>query len=233
MAQSSFVVLLCLGAALAVLIGRRRSHVPTFGRYYVFTLVSLATIYAYVLLCDPWHETPGNPRVLLPLFAHVIALGALAWSDASALDGPWRRAALTLLVIGFVSMMRFDAVGKVVCGGAPRQGEGWEPTRLATSLSAREDWRRALDEVRRALAVPGADGLAVAFVDIPHEEYLKYWVGPLLYDRRTRVSRGKAPPPADLVVAPAGAHFDGWRVRERVTLRPDIVRDLLVPAGDE
>jgi len=106
--------------------------------------------------------------------------------------------------------------------------------RWGSAASTAPTLAAAIDEAAGGVRV-ALDGvvpdLTVAFVGISRREYLKYWVAPFLYDRRTFVRPDQPVPQVDLLVVPAERDADGWRVRERVAVRRDVVRALLVPAA--
>lgn len=97
-------------------------------------------------------------------------------------------------------MLKVHAIAVVLTGAPPQTGASWEPLRLATSLSAAEDWRTALDRAVGHRRAVHERSLRVAFVGGPQSEYVKFWVAPFLYDDRGSLAPGEPLPVEDLVV---------------------------------
>ena len=96
--------------------------------------------------------------------------------------------------LGILSMLKVHAIAVVLTGAPPQTGASWEPLRLATSLSAAEDWRTALDRAVGHRRAVHERSLRVAFVGGPQSEYVKVLVAPFLYDDRRssrRASRSR------------------------------------------
>ena len=228
--ESFLIALVCLAAVFATVLARRGLRGISFRGYHLFSFLSLAAIYAYVLYFDPWQRTPGNTRALVPLYAHVLVWAVLAWRDASRLAGGYGVVARALTALAVLSLLKFQAIAGVLGGATPRTGVSWEPLHLATSLASPEDWCAAVARVRQERRTArGAALIRVTFVDVPRPEYLKFWVAALLYDERHCTAAGEPLPPADIVIAPQGFHAAGWVVRERLRLPEGIRRDVLQP----
>lgn len=222
-------VLVCLAVVFATVVATRGLRGLSFRSYHIFSLLSLGGIYTYVLFFDPWQSTPGNTRVLVPLYAHVLFWAVLAWRDAARLAGGYRAAARAITALGILSLLKFQAIAGVLGGATPRTSASWEPLHLATSLSSRDDWRATLNRALQKQRAGRGASLRVAFVGVPRPEYLKFWVAAFLYDERRAINPGDPTPAADLVVAPAGFQAPGWVLRIRLRLPEGIVRDVLEP----
>jgi hypothetical protein len=230
LSESFLLAMVCLaivfGAALAAR-GRRGLSLPS---YHVFSLVSLAAIYGYILLFDPWRTTPGNARAMAPLYAHLLFWAVLAWRDASLLPGRARVAGRLIASIGILTMLKIHGIAGFAGPTALRAALSRAPIEPRSGAAAREAWRaalaRALGELRDGRRGP----LRVGFVDIPRREYVNVWVAPFLYDRRTAVAADEPLPAADVLLAPAGYEAGGWALRERLRLPDGLVRDVLGPA---
>ena len=107
--------------------------------------------------------------------------------------------------VGVLSLLKVHAIAAVLGGATPRTGASWEPLHLTTRLDSQDDWRTAVGTALLPLRKERATRLNVVFVDVPKEEYLKFWVAPFLYDARTRSTDGISLTSADIVVVPAGA----------------------------
>ena len=225
--ESLLPALACLAVVFgAVLLVRGRRGL-SFRSYHVFSLASLGALYGYILLFDPWNATPENSRALVPIFAHILFWTILAWRDTAQLPRSLHRAGRIIAALGMLSMLKVHAIAAVLAGASPQTGVSWEPLHLATSLSAAEDWRTALDRaVRQRRAVQGGS-LRVAFVGVPQFEYVKFWVAPFLYDERRSLAPGERLPAADFVVGPESLQAPGGVLRERLRLPGGIVRDVL------
>ena len=205
----------------------RGARALSFRGYHAFSLLSLAAIYGYVLLFDPWQMTPQNTRMLVPLYAHLLFWSIVAWREALRFDGRAGTATRTLCAAGVLSLLKIPAIVAVLGGAAPRTGSAWEPLRLTTRLDGNDDWRTALDRALVPLRRERGTRLEVAFVEVPTDEYLKFWVAPFLYDARTVAGDGTLLAAADVVVAPEGARIPSFVRRERIVLPGGLVRDIL------
>jgi hypothetical protein len=227
--QSFVLVLVCLAAVFGAVLATRGPSGLSCRGYHVFSLLSLGAIYGYVLLFDPWQTTPGNARVLLPLYAHILVWAVLAWRDAALLTGRLRAAARLLATIGILSMLELHSIAGFVSKAVLRTAISPTPGPPAAGVSSRDDWDAALARTLRQLRRGRQAPLRVIFVGVRHEEYRTFWVAPLLYDQRTVVAQDTPLPAADLLVAPEGFGASGWVFRERLRLPEGIVRDLLEP----
>jgi hypothetical protein len=224
--------LVCLAGVFTLAAAQRGIRSLSFRSFHVFSAVSLAAIYGYVLLADPWHTTPGNTRALVPLFAHVLVWTIPAWRDASRLGGRAGRAARVLAALAMLSMLKLPAIAGVLGGETGRRSSSaWEPLRLPSAGASQRDWRTALEAALGPLRARHGGPLRVAFVDVPRREYLKLWVAAFLYDERQVVGGGDALPPVDAVVAPEGFEAPGFVRRARLRISSDATRDLLEPAA--
>ena len=230
-AEWLFPVLVCLAGVFALVAARRGVRGLSFRSFHVFSGVSLAAIYGYVLVADPWHNTPGNTRALVPLFAHVLVWTILAWHDASRLGGRAGRAARVLAAVAMLSMLKLPAIAGVLGSEPPRRSaDAWEPLRLPIGGPSQRDWRTALEAALEPLRARRGGPLRVAVVDVPRGEYLKLWVAAFLYDERQVVAGGAALPPVDVIVAPEGFEAPGFVRRARLRVSSEATRDLLEPA---
>jgi hypothetical protein len=217
-----------LAAVFSIVLAKRGLRGLSYRGYHVFSLVSLGAIYGYVLLLDPWQATPENTRVLVPLYAHLLVWAILAWRDASRLEGRIGMVALVVCAAGTLSLLKITAIVAVLGVTPPRTGAAWEPLRLPSGIEKREDWRSALERALAPTRESHASRLEVVFIDIPREEYLKFWVPAFLYDTRRQAGVDTSLPGADVVVAPADTEIPTLARRERLRLPGGIVRDVLV-----
>jgi hypothetical protein len=225
--------LLSLAAVFVLAAARRGVRSLSFRSFHVFSGVSLAAIYGYLLLTDPWHNTPGNTRALVPLFAHVLFWTILGWRDASRLGGRAGPAARALAAVAMLSLLKLPAIAAALGGKPPASHAGaWEPLRLpGIGGPAARDWRADLEAALEPLRARRRGPLRVAFVGVPRGEYLKFWVAAFLYDERRVVGGGGPPPPVDAIVAPEGFAAPGFARRARLRVSSDATRDLLVPTA--
>ncbi len=218
---------LCLAIVFAVAAAQRGLRGLSFRSYHVFSLISLAAIYLYIVIFDPWHATPGNTRALVPLFVHLLFWAILGWREASRLGGRAGKATRILAALGILSMLKLPAIAAAL-GGTPRRGgDAWEPLHLTTRVAAREDWRAVLGRTLAPLRAAGNTPLRVVFVGVPRSEYLKYWVAPFLYDQRRTLAAAEPIPAADLLIAPAEWPASGWLPRQRLRLPGGLAREVL------
>lgn len=230
--ESLLVALILIALVFGIVAWRRTPRALGFRRYHAFSFLSLTAFYGYVVLFDPWRATPDNPRQLVPLYAHLLVAAVLAWREAAQLDGRAGALGRTLVAAALLSTVQLGAIRAAVAGTPPRATAGWEPARLATAVP-RDSWRRTLSEVAAARRASSHGALHVVFVEMPASEYRKFFVAPLLYDRRTRVDAIRVPADADLVVAPAGTPAPiGWAAAGSLQLRADSVWSLWLPAND-
>ncbi len=227
--ESFLIAPVCLAAVFATVLARRGLRGTSFRGYHLFSFISLAAIYAYVLCFDPWQRTPGNTRALVPLYAHVLVWAVLAWRDASRLADGYGVAARALTALAVLSLLKFQAIAGVLGGATPPTGASWEPLHLATSFASPEDWRAAVARIRQERQAAQGAALRVTFVDVPRAEYLKFWVAMFLYDERHCTAAGEPLWPSDIIIAPQGFQAAGWVVRERLRLPEGIRRDVLQP----
>ena len=224
-----FVAIGCFAAVFAF---TRAARGLSFRSYHIFSLVSLAVIYGYILLLDPWYSTPGNTRALVPLFAHLLFWAVLAWRDAARIAGRSRVAARTLAGLAILSMLKLTAIVAVLGGTPVAPGTYWEPLHLAKSLAPREDWRAALRRVIEPLRAAKGALLEVAFVGLSRPEYVKLWVAPFLYDNRVRVGGDEIPPAADVLIVAEGTRFPKWTLAARLQIDRALAREILLPEPD-
>jgi hypothetical protein len=226
--ESLLPLIVLLAVIFAVVLRKRGVRGLSFRGYHVFSLVSLAAIYGYVLLFRPFQVTAENTRMLVPLYAHLLFWAIVAWRDASQLDGRVSTATRIVCAVGVLSLLKVHAIVAVLGGATPRTGALWEPLHLTTRLDGQDDWRTAVGGALLPLRNERATRLNVVFVDVPKEEYLKFWVAPFLYDARTLSGGGTSLTAADVVVVPAEAQIPSFVRRERLQLPGGIVRDVLV-----
>jgi len=225
-------VLVVLAGIFALAAAQRGVRGLSFRGFHVFSAVSLAGIYGYVLVADPWHTTPGNTRALVPLFAHVLVWSILGWHEAARLRGPARPAGRVLAALSMLSMLKLSAIAGVLGGPDPRRtADDWEPLRLPRSARAEPGWEATLEAALGPLRARRAAPLRVVLVDVSRREYLKLWVAAFLYDERRVVAADAPLPPADVLVAPEGFEAPGLVRRARLRVSSDTTRDVLEPAA--
>lgn len=227
-AESLLVGTGLLVAAAGLVAWRRGVGALSWRRFHLFSLLSLALFCGYLLLFDPWRATPGNPRQLVPLYAHLLVAAIVIWRDVARLDSRAAWAGRTLVVAALLSMVKIGAVSVALADAPVRGTQGWEPARLARS-AATDDWRRELAAAVATRRTAAGGDLTVAFVEVPTADYRKYLVAPLLYERRLRVAAGEALPAADLAIVPAGRVPSGWTALHRLRLRAGSEWDLAAP----
>ena len=166
--------------------------------------------------------------MLVPLYAHLLFWAIVAWRDASRLDLRVGTATRIVCAVGVLSLLKIHAIVAVLGGATPRTGTSWEPLHLTTRLDGQDDWRTAVGGALLPLRKERATRLNVVFVDVPKEEYFKFWVAPFLYDARTLSGVETSLTAADVVVVPAGAQIPSFVRRERLQLPGGIARDILV-----
>jgi hypothetical protein len=222
-----FLVAICCFAAVFAF--TRAARGLSFRSYHIFSLVSLAALYGYILLFDPWYATPGNTRALVPLFAHLLFWGVLAWRDAARVSGRIRLASRALAAVAILSMLKLTAIAGVLVGTSETRATSWEPLHLASSLAPREDWRAALRRVTEPRRAAKGAPLEIAFVGLTRPEYVKLWVAPFLYDSRARVGADQIPPTADVLIVAEGTRFPKWKSVARLQINRAEAREILLP----
>jgi len=196
-------LLVAVAAAWGSVVLCRRSPASSSGgspvlhwrRFRVFSLISLALVYALVVLFDPWEATFGNPRMSLPLTEHLFVWIVLLYTAAAGCSGLVARFARGAVVAALLLSVVFQLLVRPV---------RWFPD------GTHREVRQAHVDIREVVASSGPDVQPEICIVGDYFDSVTLFIAPILYDRRRWVDLDtEMPATCNVIIAPAD--HDGLR----------------------